>query len=83
MEMIVKTKEFKIGGMLIGGRRPLVLFAGLCVIESEAHTLEIAAALKLRQGQPDLDQVIPGSGAGGGAGDPRAGEKRAQGADPG
>jgi 2-dehydro-3-deoxyphosphooctonate aldolase (KDO 8-P synthase) len=46
MEMIVKTKEFKIGGMLIGGRRPLVLFAGLCVIESEAHTLEIAAALK-------------------------------------
>ncbi len=44
--MIVKTEEFKIGNIPIGGRRPLVLLAGLCVIESEAHTLETAAALK-------------------------------------
>lgn len=44
--MIVKTREFEIGGGLIGGRRPLVVFAGLCVIESEVHTLKIAAALK-------------------------------------
>ncbi len=44
--MIVKTEGFKIGSIPIGGRRPLVLLAGLCVIESEAHTLETAAALK-------------------------------------
>jgi len=44
--MIVKTREFEIGGIPIGGNRPLVLFAGLCVIESEAHTLKIAADLK-------------------------------------
>ncbi len=44
--MIAETKEFEIGGVLIGGRRPLVVFAGLCVIESEDHTRKIAAALK-------------------------------------
>ncbi len=44
--MIVKTREFEIGPVPIGGRRPLVLFAGLCVIESEAHTLKIAGELK-------------------------------------
>ncbi len=44
--MIAQTREFKIGPVPIGGRRPLVLFAGLCVIESEAHTLKIAGELK-------------------------------------
>lgn len=44
--MIVKTREFEIGPVPIGGRRPLALFAGLCVIESEAHTLKIAGELK-------------------------------------
>lgn len=44
--MIVKTREFEIGSVPIGGRRSLVLFAGLCVIESESHTLEIAGKLQ-------------------------------------
>ncbi len=44
--MIVKTKEFEIGGVQIGGRRPLVIFAGLCVIESEEHTLKVASTLR-------------------------------------
>ena len=34
-----------IGGIAIGGGRPLVLIAGPCVIESEAHATEIAGRL--------------------------------------
>ena len=44
--MIAKVKEIKIGPITVGGDRPLVLIAGLCVIESAEHTLKIAAALK-------------------------------------
>ncbi|MDP8235407.1 MAG: 3-deoxy-8-phosphooctulonate synthase [Candidatus Erginobacter occultus] len=44
--MMEKTREFEIGAVPFGGRRPLVLFAGLCVIESEDHTLRIAGRLR-------------------------------------
>ena len=44
--MMDKTGEFEIGTVPFGGRRPLVLFAGLCVIESEDHTLRIAGRLR-------------------------------------
>ena len=40
------TREVTIGGVAIGGGRPLALIAGPCVIESEASTLETAERLK-------------------------------------
>jgi 2-dehydro-3-deoxyphosphooctonate aldolase (KDO 8-P synthase) len=40
------VREVKIGAVRIGGRRPLVLIAGPCVIESETLCLETAAFLK-------------------------------------
>ncbi len=44
--MIPKTKEIRVGQVTIGGRRPLALIAGICVIESREHTLRIAARLQ-------------------------------------
>ncbi|MDP2921607.1 MAG: 3-deoxy-8-phosphooctulonate synthase [Candidatus Omnitrophota bacterium] len=40
------TKEIKIKDMKIGGRNPIVLIAGPCVIESEKDTLQHAAKIK-------------------------------------
>jgi 2-dehydro-3-deoxyphosphooctonate aldolase (KDO 8-P synthase) len=40
------VKEVRIGPVTLGGRRPLVLIAGPCVIESEGACLEVAARLK-------------------------------------
>lgn len=40
------TLEIKIGDLSLGGANPLFLIAGPCVIESEAHTLEVAENLK-------------------------------------
>ncbi|MGA7827368.1 MAG: 3-deoxy-8-phosphooctulonate synthase [Geobacteraceae bacterium] len=39
------VKEIQIGNVKIGGNRPLVLIAGPCVIENEAHTLHAAERL--------------------------------------
>ena len=39
------VKEITVGGVKIGGSRPLVLIAGPCVIESEAATLHCAERL--------------------------------------
>ena len=40
------VKEVRIGPVTLGGRRPLALIAGPCVIESEGACLEVAARLK-------------------------------------
>ena len=40
------TDVIKVGSVLLGGQNPLVLIAGPCVIESETHTLSVAAKLK-------------------------------------
>lgn len=39
------TRAVTIGNLSIGGDRPLVLIAGPCVIEDEAHTLRVASTL--------------------------------------
>lgn len=44
--MASKNPEIEIGPIRIGGRQPLALIAGPCVIESPEDTLAIAAALK-------------------------------------
>ncbi len=59
--MIAKTKEFEMGPVSIGGKRPLVLLAGLCVIESEAHTLKIAETLREICREIDLPLVFKAS----------------------
>jgi 2-dehydro-3-deoxyphosphooctonate aldolase (KDO 8-P synthase) len=41
-----EVREVQVGSVTIGGRRPLVLIAGPCVIESEAACLEAAGFLK-------------------------------------
>lgn len=43
---IPAVKEVRVGTVTFGGRRPLVLIAGPCVIESEAACLETAGLLK-------------------------------------
>jgi 2-dehydro-3-deoxyphosphooctonate aldolase (KDO 8-P synthase) len=40
------TREIKVGKVRLGGKNPLVLIAGPCVIESEAFTLSMAKKLK-------------------------------------
>lgn len=40
------TGSLPIGSVSVGGDQPLVLIAGPCVIENEAHTLRLAAALR-------------------------------------
>jgi len=40
------TKEVAVGGITIGGKSPLVLIAGPCVIESEKFTLTLATRVK-------------------------------------
>jgi 2-dehydro-3-deoxyphosphooctonate aldolase (KDO 8-P synthase) len=44
--MVSMNSEIEIGPIRIGGRQPLVLISGPCVIESADSTLAIAAALK-------------------------------------
>lgn len=41
-----KSREVLIGGIPVGGRNPLVLIAGPCVIESEKQTMETAEDIK-------------------------------------
>src|SRR5215813_14250937 len=38
--------EVAVGGVRFGNRLPLALIAGPCALESRAHALEMAAALK-------------------------------------
>lgn len=42
----MQTKEIKVGKLRLGGRNPLFLIAGPCVIESEKITLDTARALR-------------------------------------
>ena len=42
---MTKAEIIKIGRMRVGGGAPLVLIAGPCVIESEAHAMKMAERL--------------------------------------
>jgi len=43
---LIMTKEIKVENVKIGGKNPLVLIAGPCVIENEKHALDHAKAIK-------------------------------------
>ena len=72
-------REVRVKNVTFGGRRPLVLIAGPCVIESETACLETARSLKeltrpwespglqilLRQSQPEFPSLLPRTGADG------------------
>ncbi len=45
MSAVVETRTVRVGGIEIANDRPFALIAGPCQIESEAHALEVAAAL--------------------------------------
>ena len=58
---MLKTREVKIGDVVVGGRRPLVLIAGPCVIESEKSVLEHAEAIKKICARLDMPLVFKSS----------------------
>ena len=51
----------RIGSLALGGGAPLLVIAGPCVIESEAHALETARALKVIATELDLPLVFKAS----------------------
>ena len=55
------VKEVSVGAVTFGGRRPLVLIAGPCVIESEAACLETARFLKELTGSLRIPLVFKSS----------------------
>jgi 2-dehydro-3-deoxyphosphooctonate aldolase (KDO 8-P synthase) len=44
---MIPTREFQIGSVRVGGRRPFVLIAGPCVIESPEHCRFLAREIKV------------------------------------
>ncbi len=44
--VVFSVGQVQIGSVIVGGGAPLALIAGPCVIESERHTLRLAAAVK-------------------------------------
>ncbi len=57
----MKTREVKIGNVIVGGGRPFVLIAGPCVIESEKSALEHAEVLKKTCERLDLALIFKSS----------------------
>jgi 2-dehydro-3-deoxyphosphooctonate aldolase (KDO 8-P synthase) len=55
------VKEVRIGPVTLGGRRPLALIAGPCVIESEGACLEVAAWLKELTGSLGIPLIFKSS----------------------
>jgi 2-dehydro-3-deoxyphosphooctonate aldolase (KDO 8-P synthase) len=55
------VREVKIGPVKIGGKGPLVLIAGPCVIESESLCLETAAFLKELTGKLEIPFIFKSS----------------------
>ena len=67
-----------IGPLTLGPSAPLLFIGGPCVIESPSHALDLGRAIQaiararrrpvrlqglVRQGQPDVDQLVPRPGA--------------------
>ena len=55
------TKGIKIGNVKIGGRNPLVLMAGLCVIESRAICMDLARRLVNLAKKEDIPLIFKAS----------------------
>jgi 2-dehydro-3-deoxyphosphooctonate aldolase (KDO 8-P synthase) len=56
-EMVRPNAEVRVGDVTFGARRPIAVFAGPCQMESRAHALEMAAALKEIAGRLGLGLV--------------------------
>jgi len=55
------TREFAVGPFRVGGNRPLVLIAGPCVIESEAHATLLAERLAKIAAELDVPLIFKAS----------------------
>jgi 2-dehydro-3-deoxyphosphooctonate aldolase (KDO 8-P synthase) len=55
------TREISVGTVRIGGKNPIALIAGPCVIESEASTLEAAERLKRITGELGVPFIFKSS----------------------
>lgn len=55
------VNELVIGNVRMGGGRPLVLIAGPCVIESEAHAIDMALAIRDIAGKVGIPVVFKAS----------------------
>ena len=55
------SREFNVGPHRIGGRMPLFLIAGPCVIESEAHATMLAERLKETAGEFKVPLIFKAS----------------------
>lgn len=55
------AQEFNVGSVRIGGRAPLVLIAGPCVIESEAHATRLAEEVKAIAGELGVPVIFKAS----------------------
>jgi 2-dehydro-3-deoxyphosphooctonate aldolase (KDO 8-P synthase) len=56
-EMLRPNSEVRVGDVTFGPRRPIAVFAGPCQMESRAHALEMATALKEIAGRLGLGLV--------------------------
>ncbi len=57
----MSTKLLKVGGIEIGGGRPLAVIAGPCVVESKASALRHAAALKEQADRAGVPYIFKSS----------------------
>ena len=55
------TQKVHIGEIAVGGSTPLVLIAGPCVIENEAHAMEVAGSLKVFSERAGIPLVFKAS----------------------
>jgi 2-dehydro-3-deoxyphosphooctonate aldolase (KDO 8-P synthase) len=61
MNLIPTTKEVKVANVTIGGKNPLVIVAGPCVIESEEAALKAAVQLKEIANKLDIPLIFKSS----------------------
>src|SRR5512139_3273532 len=61
MSSVPATRPVPLGTVTIGGGGPLVLIAGPCVIESEAHALTLGARLRDIAGRAGIPFVFKAS----------------------
>mgnify|MGYP000418238419 CR=1 FL=1 len=56
-----QAREFSVGQVTVGGRSPLFLIAGPCVIESESHCTEMARRLATIAAELNLPVIFKAS----------------------
>jgi 2-dehydro-3-deoxyphosphooctonate aldolase (KDO 8-P synthase) len=58
---MTETREIQIGSVRLGGKSPLALIAGPCVIESEPHAMRMAEAIAKIAGELKVPYIFKAS----------------------